>query len=272
MSTTPKLLLAQISQSQSQKAVTMTADLRMLDYLVQPTVINQTNTAPPGSPSDGDTYIVAASPTGAWTGQAKSIAYYNTSGWIFSAPSEGWQVYDQTLNAFYYFDGTNWSPNGAAITFATLAVNGATTSTTNRLAVASQAVLLTHDSSGANQTDCQIFINKSASGATAGTQYQDAFTTHAQVGLCGDDNFHFKVSPDGSTFFDALVLTNSNGNAAFLANVTISKDGGLVMGSQTSGASSHTGTLTNCPNTGNPSSWLPITVNGTLGWIPWWHA
>jgi hypothetical protein len=58
-------------------------------------------------------------------------------------------------------------------------------------------------------------MNKAAAGDTASTLYQDDFSGRAEVGLCGDDNFHFKVSPDGSSFVDALILDKTSGQATF---------------------------------------------------------
>jgi len=40
------------------------------------TIKDRDLTAPPGSPADGDCYIVAASPTGAWSGKAGKITFY----------------------------------------------------------------------------------------------------------------------------------------------------------------------------------------------------
>jgi hypothetical protein len=59
--------------------------------------------------------------------------------------------------------------------------------------------------------DFNFTINKAASSNTASTIYEDGFSGRAQVGLCGDDNFRFKVSPDGATWHDALDITNSSG-------------------------------------------------------------
>ena len=47
-----------------------------------PIVQSKTTTAPPGSPSEGDAYIPAATATGDWTGQEHKLAMYY-SGWIF---------------------------------------------------------------------------------------------------------------------------------------------------------------------------------------------
>lgn len=40
--------------------------------------------APPSAPSNGDVYIVGASPTGDWAGQANKVATYNGATWDFA--------------------------------------------------------------------------------------------------------------------------------------------------------------------------------------------
>ncbi|MGA3301975.1 MAG: hypothetical protein ABSC72_01645 [Methylovirgula sp.] len=88
---------------------------------------------------------------------------------------------------------------------------------TNPLSVTANNVLFNELATGAGGTgDFRIKLNKASSTNTASTQYQDGFTGHAEVGLCGDDNFHFKVSPDGSSWQDALVLNAATGVATFV--------------------------------------------------------
>ena len=58
---------------------------------------------PPGSPASGATYIVAASPTGAWAGQAGKVAVWTGSAWVFGTPRVGWIAYiedEQKLTAY----------------------------------------------------------------------------------------------------------------------------------------------------------------------------
>jgi hypothetical protein len=91
--------------------------LRMMQALIQANIINQTTTTPPATPNDGDTYIVAAGSTGAWSGHTYEIAYWSTQNlstpaWDFWTPKEGWLVYDQTLNSFYFFNGSLWTQFG----------------------------------------------------------------------------------------------------------------------------------------------------------------
>ena len=81
-------------------------------------IIARQNT-PPGSPTPGQRWIVGASPTGAWAGQANKFAVWRGSdGWKFISPVEGDRTYDQDANEFVVYDGTAWiaDPRGAAAT------------------------------------------------------------------------------------------------------------------------------------------------------------
>lgn len=71
---------------------------------------------------------------------------------------------------------------------------------TNKLAAKSSAVLFDNIGNGV-----QFKINKNASADTASLLFQTAYSGRAEVGLCGDDNFHLKTSPDGSTWVDGIV-------------------------------------------------------------------
>jgi hypothetical protein len=57
--------------------------------------------------------------------------------------------------------------------------------------------------------DVRVKLNKQSAGNTASFLFQDAWSGRAEVGLCGDDSFHFKVSPDGSSWSEGLVVTNA---------------------------------------------------------------
>jgi hypothetical protein len=58
MSNTTHLQLPYLLASQAQKHVTHNEALRLLDAMVQLAVLDRDLTAPPGSPADGDRYIV----------------------------------------------------------------------------------------------------------------------------------------------------------------------------------------------------------------------
>lgn len=80
-------------------------------YAWQPPVL-ATQASPPASPAKGDRYIVASSPTGAWTGYATYIATYDGNAWIFDQPSEGWRAYDISADGDKLFNGTSWQAAG----------------------------------------------------------------------------------------------------------------------------------------------------------------
>ena len=73
----------------------MDADLKLLDAVVFLDVISRVIATPPGSPAAGDRYLVAASPTGAWSGQAGKITVYRSGAWAFITPKEGWLLTSQ---------------------------------------------------------------------------------------------------------------------------------------------------------------------------------
>ena len=71
-------------------------------------VVDRDLTAPPGSPTTGACYIVAASPTGAWSGKAGYLTVYDGTQWLFLAPSEGDQARVLDENANIVYDGSAW--------------------------------------------------------------------------------------------------------------------------------------------------------------------
>lgn len=77
------------------------------DDLLMCGVIDSTLATPPGSPAQGDRYIVAASPTGAWAGQAGKIAVYYGTTWAFYTPKNGWTVRCAVKGRLDY-SGTAW--------------------------------------------------------------------------------------------------------------------------------------------------------------------
>lgn len=84
-----------------------------LDALTQATVKSMTTTAPPGSPANGDAYIVPAGATGAWASQTNKIAAWQRSAWAFYTPKNGWQVYNQTDGGDYLYNGSAWVLQGS---------------------------------------------------------------------------------------------------------------------------------------------------------------
>ncbi len=66
-------------------------------------------TTPPGSPAAGDTYIPAATATGAWAGKEKQIAVWDGATWVFGVPREGWVASVDDEDVMIRYNGTVWS-------------------------------------------------------------------------------------------------------------------------------------------------------------------
>lgn len=87
----------------------------------------------------------------------------------------------------------------------------ATASDTNRLAVASDSVTLSHDNVTPGSGDMRQVLNKSGAAKTVSQLYQSNGSARAEIGLTGDDNWHVKVSPDGAVWKEALIVDRTNG-------------------------------------------------------------
>jgi Protein of unknown function (DUF2793) len=204
---TPNLNLPLIAAGQAQKHVTMNDALVALDTLAQLAVINRTQVAPPVTPAEGAAYIVAANATGAFSGHHDKVAVYDVGGWRFYAPSNGWRCYNQEEQALLVWSGTAWQNAGLPVSPSQLGIN-TTADATNRLAVKSPATLL--DNIGAGH---QLKINKAAVANSASLLMQTGYSGRAEIGLTGDDKLRFKVSANGTSWKDAMIVDQSTGLA-----------------------------------------------------------
>lgn len=199
MTNTPNLILPYLDAAQSQKHVTHNAALANLDAVVQLAVLDRDLATPPGSPADGARYLVATSPTGAWTDMAGKVAAYQDGAWEFYSAKEGWLLWVADEDIALICTGSTWvgvSTQNVAL----LGVN-TTADATNKLAVASAAVLHTNIGNGV-----QHKLNKAAAGDTASVLWQTNWSGRAEVGTCSNDDFQFKGSADGSTWYTGLTL------------------------------------------------------------------
>ena len=104
MADTPNLVLPYLAANQSQKHVTVNEALRRLDALVQVTVQNSALATPPGSPVEGQRWILPAAPTGAWAGHAGQIAAWQDGAWAFYAPLDGWTAIDVSADTLLLYN------------------------------------------------------------------------------------------------------------------------------------------------------------------------
>ena len=70
---------------------------------------------PPGTPSEGDRYLVIASASGDWAGHEKDIAEWNGSSWDFTTPNKGFAVYIEDVGKQKTYSGTDWVSFGSTV-------------------------------------------------------------------------------------------------------------------------------------------------------------
>ena len=169
----PNLSLPYIQQNQAQKHVTHNEGMRLLDGVVQLSVLSRAQTAPPANPVAGDRYILPSGATGAWAGFDDSLAHWEENAWRIIPPNEGWVAWDQNGLALLVFTQGRWTEATAA-DVERLDKLGLNTSAdlTNRLAVSSDATLLTHDTTSGHQ----LKINKDQPGDTGSLLFQTGWS------------------------------------------------------------------------------------------------
>ena len=104
---TPQLGLPYLATNQAQKEITHNEALDIIDFFIQPVVQSRINT-PPGSPVEGNAYIITASPSGAWAGNADKIARYMNSTWTFYSPFPGLGVWSIADAKDYIYHNSAW--------------------------------------------------------------------------------------------------------------------------------------------------------------------
>lgn len=239
MSNSPRLGLSYILPSQAQKHVSANESFRRLDALVQLAVKSASVAIEPASPTVGDAYILPLGAAGAsWSSMnANTVAAFEDGQWFAYAPRAGWRAFVEALGAFRIYDGAAWVAEGeagGAATFSSIGVNTAADAT-NKLAVKSDAALLSHDDVTPGAGDARLFVNKSASGKTASVVFQSAYSGRAEFGLNGSDDFSVKVSADGAAWVEALTVKPDGkvgvGTAAPAAPLELHVDGGVTAAS-----------------------------------------
>lgn len=107
MTDTPNLGFTYLEEGQANAEVAVNDALNRMDMILQAAVIDRDLTAPPGSESNGDVYLVAASATGDWAGKDGQLAgYYD--GYIYATVNEGFILRVLDENIWIGWTGSAW--------------------------------------------------------------------------------------------------------------------------------------------------------------------
>jgi len=205
MDQTDNLQLPYIMPQQAQKHVPHNEAIRMLDAIVQLGVVSDAYLEPPIGPITGSRFIIAANATSEWSGRDNQIAAYQDGAWTYFTPLPGWSAWVESKNTQLIWNGSEWLPLPGSENSDIFGVN-TQGDDTNRLAVKSDAVLLSHDDVTPGTGNIQTVLNKADNTKTATILFQDNYSGRAEIGLAGNDDFSFKTSTDGTNFNNTIVV------------------------------------------------------------------
>src|SRR3954462_2792468 len=217
MSASANLALPFIEGGELLPNVTLNETLRLLDTLVQLAIVDRDLNTPPGSPAEGQRWIVKAtpSPTAARAGHGNHIAAWQDGAWIFSTPRVGWFAYVVDEGALIAWSGTAWVGALAMLSSLqnmTLLGVGTTADTTNPFsAKLNNALWIAKTVAEGGDGHLRYKMTKESAAKTLSLLFQNNFSGRAEIGLTGDDDFHFKVSADGSSWLDAITVDRTTG-------------------------------------------------------------
>ena len=104
---TPLLSIPELIENQSAKYITHNEALALLEGLIT-RALSRSNSGPPSSPSEGDTYIVDDN-SGDWSDASiGDIAHYYSGAWHFVTPIEGLSIWCVDEAGSVYYDGSVW--------------------------------------------------------------------------------------------------------------------------------------------------------------------
>src|SRR2546423_3640528 len=209
MSASANLALPFIEGGELLPDVTLNETLRLIDTLVQLAIVDRDLNAPPGSPAEGQRWIVKASPspTGAWAGHANHVAARQDGAWVFCTPQVGWFAYVIDEGALVAWSGSAWVSALAMLAslqnLSLLGV-GTTADTTNPFsAKVNNALWVAKTVAEGGDGNLRYKMSKENASKTLSFLLQTNFSGRAEIGLTGDDDLHVQASSARSTWVDA---------------------------------------------------------------------
>jgi len=112
---------------------------------------------------------------------------------------------------------------GGSVNPAALVGVNTTADANNRLAVKSNAVLMSHDDVTPGTGDIRVIYNKSVEARTASFMFQTGYSGRAEIGTTGNDKLSFKVSANGAAWSSPMVIDPATGFIGFSTTTPAAK-------------------------------------------------
>lgn len=112
MSDTPTNGIPYVPENTTDPAAGLNLALDVIDALMSTRVESMALSAPPGSPADGEMWIVKATGTGAWAGHDNAFARYraeSTSWQFYEAGAQAWTCLNKADGGLYHWTGVAWA-------------------------------------------------------------------------------------------------------------------------------------------------------------------
>ena len=189
--TTPRLGAPELTSGQATPETTVNEQIRTIEIAAGHFIFKDRDlAAPPGSPADGDCYLVAASPTGAWAGQAGKIAYRLNTAWKFITAIEGFTAWVNDENVFIGYDGAAWSvmasPSGVYIPLSYLDTDGTLTANSDAKVASQKATKTYVDGKVAGLSWKQAVRAATTANGTLASAYENGDTIDGVTLATGD--------------------------------------------------------------------------------------
>jgi hypothetical protein len=117
MTTSPRLGYTELTAGQAVPETTVNEIDRYLEAFANGCHFKSraSNPAEPGSPADGDCYLLTGTPTGThWAGHGGKIALYINTAWVFITAKEGFIAWVDDEDVVIAYNGATWASLGSA--------------------------------------------------------------------------------------------------------------------------------------------------------------
>ena len=147
----------------------------------------------------------------AWEAHEGALALFDGNVWLFVTTQIGWLAFAQSRGRCLHFDGEGWVELHQQTELANLQnvrINSMADAT-NRLSISTPASWYSHEGAGH-----QIKVNKASTADTVSLLFQTSWSGHAEMGLNGSNSWSLKISPNGSSWQEAISFDSASGSVS----------------------------------------------------------